>query len=237
MRIKLVLLLVLFCALTSFAQNKATVFHTLNIAFPIDWNKWDWYEYNSKYDGFYAMEKDFLWAPLYEHRVGMQLNWARYSVRQGGYSSVFGTGIDFLDLRLNGFRHDFRYGFNAKAGWGLSPVANDFTFAMHFFVASDIKYFYFSPEVYDYEDEYSMSALFIRVLVGWDLIFDFRITERFGITIGADFMKNILGVGFAEFENGDYEEPYRALQSPFEKNSRFLTGFGIVPYIGASFHF
>lgn len=236
MRIKLVLLLVLFCALTSFAQNKATVFHTFNVAFPVDWNKWDWYAQDVRLDDYYLTE-NFFWAPLYDKRAGLQLNWARYSVRQGGYSSVYGAGIDFLDLRVNRFRHDFRYGFNAKAGWGLSPVANDFTFAMHFFVASDIKYFYFSPEVYDYEDEYSMSALFIRVLVGWDLVFDFRITERFGITIGADFMKNILGVGFAEFENGDYEEPYRALQSPFEKSSRFLTGFGIVPYIGASFHF
>ena len=243
--VKIALVAVMLLALTSFAQSegiqkKNIVFHTFSIALPMDWGG-TWTQYsNLEYDdGSFSRDRDFKMDMI----MGLQLKWTRDLVYQGGLSFEVGAGIGFINFPVNESKNysyydpyahmnqiDSRFDLNAKVGLGYAPFVNDFILAVHAILGVDMKYF--GKSYQDFTED--ISTWLFNFVGGADIVFGYRITERFGINAGVDVTVNLFGFGNRTKEFNYRNDNFETIDY---KLNHVFSGFQIVPRVGVSLRF
>ncbi|MBR1991281.1 MAG: hypothetical protein IJ986_03290, partial [Bacteroidales bacterium] len=147
---------------------------------------------------------------------GFGINWNRVRVEESLYSSVVGLGISYImsewdgggkkNIEFNGLDANFKFGF------GISPLTDRFTLAIHMIFAFDYKMqkAVFKKKISDFQmfqsldmpDEISKTNLELKYTahnldleLGGDLIIGYQFTKSFGVLAGVDITTNMIGVG------------------------------------------
>ena len=203
-----------------------TSLQTLNFALPIERETWDFDDL-----------ADAEWSSL-----GFQFSWTNYKFNKNGYSSLFGITLGYIsgetemyNLEMNGLD------FNLKFGWGVAPVADNLTIAMHVLMGVDFKAVEGDIETrnttrrsddYDYSGsspkDLELSATYFDLMIGGDFIIGYKLTESFGLVAGVDVTTNIFGFGFVSLD-GPYEDSWAI--------DYIFSGINIVPHVGIAFIF
>ena len=203
---------------------------TLNFVLPIENETWDIDDVG-----------DADWSS-----VGFEFNWTRYTVNNGGYSSLFGLTVGYVSGDMEPEKSDMSvemggFDFNLKFGWGMAPIAGDVTVAMHILMGFDFK-FVSNDDVSGYSDDddsyyydygskvdYEFSAFCMDMMLGGDLIVAFKLAESIGLVVGIDVTTNLFGIGFLSVDAGNSDDSW-SIDYEF-------SGINIVPHVGVAFGF
>lgn len=203
-----------------------TSLQTLNFALPIERETWDFDDL-----------ADAEWSS-----IGFQFSWTNYKINKNGYSSLFGITLGFISGETEMYDTDMGgLDLNLKFGWGVAPVSDNLTIAMHVLMGVDFKAIEGDVENRNktrnsdnyYNDGYGsmnseLSATYFDLMIGGDFIIGYKLTESFGLVAGVDVTTNIFGFGVVSLE-GQYEDSWAI--------DYIFSGINIVPHVGIAFIF
>ena len=182
-------------SLTSVFAESGKIIQSLHLSVPIQTETWK--SESSMISSRLADKKnnDILF-------YGVNLNWNRMTLGEGGFSFLFGMGLGATSAISDDFKGiDGNKGFNSdiKLGWGFAPLRSEKNILVfHGFFGFNFKYLTGSDTRTsdDCSADLDYTAEHFALALGIDALFIHRFSDSFGLMAGLDVSTTLYGFSF-----------------------------------------